>query len=84
MQILSKYGCRFKTVEANYIYADKNNIKFNETKKWNEFAKIHGLKVTIGSDFHNDDGIRPKIGLPNENIEMNQGEIEELVEWLEK
>ena len=69
-------------VEANYIYADRNNIKFDETKKWNEFAKIHGLKVTIGSDFHNADGIRPKIGLPNENIEMTESEIEKLVEWL--
>lgn len=69
-------------IEANYIYVDRNNIKHDETKEWNEFARKHGLKSTIGSDFHNDDGIRPKIGLPNENIEMSQIEVEALVKWL--
>ena len=69
-------------IEANYIYVDRNNIKHDETKEWNEFARKHGLKSTIGSDFHNDDGIRPKIGLPNEKIEMSQIEVEALVKWL--
>lgn len=69
-------------IEANYIYVDRNNIKHDETKEWNEFARKYGLKSTIGSDFHNDDGIRPKIGLPNENIEMSQIEVEALVKWL--
>ena len=50
-------------IEANYVYVDKDNNKINETDFWNQFAKENNLKVTIGSDFHNKDGLHPIIGL---------------------
>ena len=55
-------------IEANYIYIDRNNIKHNDIDKWNKFAKKYSLEVTTGSDFHQEDGIHPTIGLLNENI----------------
>lgn len=69
-------------IEANYIYVDKNNNKINDVKKWNEFAKKYNLQVTIGSDFHNDDGIRPKIGLLDENIKISETDTNKIIEWL--
>ena len=52
-------------IESNYLYVDRFDKKINETKKWNQFAKEHDLFVTVGSDFHNKDGIRPEIGFTN-------------------
>ena len=70
-------------IEANYIYIDKNNNKINEVDYWNLFAKTHNLPVTIGSDFHFIDGLHPVIGLLNENINLNENEINDIVNWLE-
>ena len=58
-------------IEANYIYIDRNNNRINEVRKWNTFAKGNKLMVTIGSDFHNKDGVHPEIGLINENIDFS-------------
>ena len=69
-------------IEANYIYVNRNNQKINEVDKWNEFAKANGLMVTIGSDFHNQDGIRPEIGLIHEDINMNDDDVEKIVNFL--
>lgn len=66
-------------LEANYIYVDRNNNLINETKKWNEFAKENNLFVTIGSDFHNKDGIRPEIGFVNTNFTLTDEEIDEII-----
>lgn len=66
-------------IEANYLYVDRNNQMFNETKKWNEFAKENNLFVTIGSDFHNKDGLRPEIGLVNMNFELDDKIIDEII-----
>lgn len=66
-------------LEANYIYVDRNNNLINETKKWNEFAKENNLFVTIGSDFHNKDGIRPKIGFVNTNFTLTEEEVDKIV-----
>lgn len=55
-------------IEANYIYVDRNDRKINDITIWNEFAKKHNLHTTIGSDFHNHDGLRPVIGLLNEDL----------------
>lgn len=66
-------------LEANYLYADKYNNKFDETKKWNEFAKEHNLFVTAGSDFHNKDGIRPEIGFVNTDFILNEDTINEII-----
>lgn len=66
-------------IEANYIYVDRNNQIFDETKKWNEFAKENNLFVTMGSDFHNKDGIRPEIGLINTNLILEDKVIENIL-----
>lgn len=66
-------------LEANYIYVDRNNNLINETKKWNEFANKNNLSVTIGSDFHNKDGIRPEIGFVNTNFTLTDEEVDKIV-----
>lgn len=71
-------------IEANYIYVDRNNQIFDETKKWNEFAKENNLLVTIGSDFHNKDGIRPEIGLINTSFILEDNIIENILKNLSK
>lgn len=71
-------------LEANYLYVDRDNNKFDETKKWNEFAKQHNLFVTVGSDFHNKDGIRPEIGFVNTNFVLDEKTINEIINNLTK
>lgn len=66
-------------IEANYIYIDRNNRKINEINIWNAFAKKHNLNVTIGSDFHNKDGIHPEIGLPNEELKLSNEDMENII-----
>lgn len=66
-------------IEAYYLYVDRNNQKFDESEKWNNFAKRNNLFVTIGSDFHNKDGIHPEIGFPNDEIELNENVVDEMV-----
>lgn len=66
-------------IEAYYLYVDRNNQKFDESEKWNNFAKKNNLFVTIGSDFHNKDGIHPEIGFPNDEIELNENVVDEIV-----
>ena len=66
-------------IEANYLYVDRNNKKINEMKKWNDFAKENNLFVTVGSDFHNKDGIRPEIGFVNTNFVLNEEEIDNIL-----
>ena len=71
-------------LEANYLYVDRNNNKFDETAKWNEFAKENNLFVTVGSDFHNKDGLRPEIGFVNTNFTLSDEKIDEILENLSK
>lgn len=70
-------------IEANYIYINRYNQKINDIQKWREFAKANNLMTTIGSDFHNSDGIRPEIGLVNEEVILTESEIEEMINKLE-
>lgn len=70
-------------IEANYIYINRYNQKVNEIQKWKEIAKANNLITTIGSDFHNSDGIRPEVGLVNEEIKLSKEEIEEMINKLE-
>lgn len=69
-------------IESNYIYIDKNNNKHDEIKRWNMFAKKHNLNVTIGSDFHRDDNIRPTIGFINQNFELTDREVTKIINWI--
>ncbi len=71
-------------LETYYIYVDSLGEKFDETKKWSDFAKKHGLFTTVGSDFHNDDGLRPLIGFTNEKLELSEEQINEIVKNLTK
>lgn len=65
-------------IEANYIYISRDNQKIDETEKWNRFAEKHNLIATIGSDFHNKDGIHPEIGLTNVNFYLKNDEIKKI------
>lgn len=69
-------------LEANYLYVDRNNNEIDETKKWNEFAKKNNLFVTIGSDFHNKDGLRPEIGFVNTNFCLEEDTVNEILKNL--
>lgn len=66
-------------LEANYLYVDRYDNKINEVKKWNKFAKENGLFVTIGSDFHNKDGIRPEIGFVNTDFVLEDKMVDEIL-----
>ena len=71
-------------LEAYYLYVDKDNKKFDETKKWCEFAKDNNLFVTVGSDFHNTKKkLKPLIGFVNTDFVLSEEIIEEIVSNLE-
>ena len=69
-------------IESNYIYIDKDNNEFDECEKWNRFAKNNNLFVTVGTDFHNSDGIRPEIGFVNTNFVLTYIEIDSILKNL--
>lgn len=69
-------------IEANYIYVDRNDNKIDEVEKWNKFAKDNNLMTTIGSDFHNNDGLRPLIGLVNEDLRLDNNTIDNIIDNL--
>ena len=69
-------------LEANYLYIDRNNNIFDETEKWNKFARENNLFVTVGSDFHNKDGIRPEIGFANTNFVLEDNVVDEIIKNL--
>lgn len=71
-------------LEANYLYVDRNDNKFNETEKWNRFAKENNLFVTVGSDFHNKDSLRPEIGFVNTSFFLEDKMIDEIIANLMK
>jgi predicted metal-dependent phosphoesterase TrpH len=66
-------------IEAYYHYADRNDNRVDEVEKWKEFAKKNNKFVTIGSDFHKTDGIRPEIGFINWPIELTNSEIDSII-----
>lgn len=66
-------------IEAYYLYVDRNNQKFDDSEKWNNFAKKNDLFVTIGSDFHTKDGIHPEIGFSNNENQLNDKLIDEIL-----
>ena len=71
-------------IETNYIYIDRNNTKHNDIDKWTKFANKLNLPTTIGSDFHNDDGIHPVIGLLNEDINLSNEDIDNILSFIER
>lgn len=70
-------------LEANYIYTDRNNNIVNEIEKWNKFAEENHLFVTIGSDFHMEDGgNHAEIGLENVGVVLEDEKVNEILEKL--
>lgn len=70
-------------IESNYIYIDRNNNKVDEIGKWNKIGNENNLIVTIGSDFHNKDGIHPEIGLINQKLKIDDQTIQEIIRNLD-
>lgn len=62
-------------IEVYYIYVDRYNVRHDDSEKWKNFANKLNLFTTIGSDFHNYDGIRPVIGLLGENLNVDVEDI---------
>lgn len=71
-------------IEANYLYVDRYDNKIDEVEKWNKFAKENNLFVTIGSDFHNKDGLRPEIGFINTEFILEDEIVDEILNNLSK
>lgn len=67
-------------LEANYIYTDRNNNIVNEIEKWNKFAEENHLFVTIGSNFHMEDGNHAEIGLENVGVVLEDEKANEILE----
>lgn len=71
-------------IEANYLYIDTNNNKFNDSPIWNKYAKENNLISTIGSDFHKFDNIHYHIGYNNEEFNLNDKESDLIIKSLTK
>ncbi len=70
-------------LEANYIYVRKcENRKIDEIDKWKQFAKDNKLFETIGSDFHEFNGLSPEIGLINEKITYDETFVNNIIDNL--
>ena len=70
-------------IEANYIYITRDGKKIDDTEKWNNFAKKRNLFTTIGSDFHNKDDKRKKMGLIGD-ITLDEQTVNEIIKQLLK
>ena len=71
-------------LESFYIYVDRNNRVINDIDRWTKFAKENNLFITIGSDFHQDDGIRPVVGLINVLRDEDLPDANKILEDLNK
>lgn len=71
-------------LEAIYLYVDRNDIMYDETEKWKEFAVKNNLFITMGSDFHNKDNIRPEIGFTNTELSVDDSLIDQIIENVSK
>ncbi len=69
-------------IEANYLYVNREEQEIDETKFWNNFAKSNGYFVTIGSDFHAFDNIRPNVGFSNKSFKISGPEIKRILKNL--
>ena len=66
-------------LEANYLYTNRSHNRIDESKKWNKFAKENDLFVTMGSDFHKKDKIKPEIGFINTDFILEDDIIDEIL-----
>ena len=73
---------KVEAIEANFLYVDRNDVMHDDTNKWKAFAKENNLISTIGSDFHNKDGLRPEIGFRNTDFTISREEISSILSYL--
>ena len=73
---------KVEAIEGNYLYVDRDEVMHDDTDKWNTFAKNNNLISTIGSDFHNKDGLRPEIGFRNTDFTISREEISSILSYL--
>lgn len=73
---------RLDGIEANYIFYDRNEIRYNESEKWKRVARKNNLFTTIGSDFHTKSSNHALIGLINEDIHISDEEINNIINLL--
>lgn len=66
-------------IETNYIFVNSAGEIKNDIGKWNQIAKDTNLFTSIGSDFHNDDNIRPLIGFKNYKLDITEDEIQTIM-----
>lgn len=66
-------------IEAYYYYVDRNDNKIDEVEKWKKFAEKNNKFVTIGTDFHKKDGLRPEIGFVNCNMSLIDEEVKKIL-----
>ena len=69
-------------IESNYIYVNRYNQVFDESKFWNDFAINNNLIATVGSDFHKTDNIRPEIGFVNSTLFINNSQKNQILNLL--
>lgn len=69
-------------IEANYIFYDRDENRYNESEKWKKIAKKNNLFTTIGSDFHTKSSKHALIGLINEDIHISDEEINNIINLL--
>lgn len=72
----------FDAIEAAYLYVDKDGNKIDEVEFWKNFAKENDLLYSVGSDFHNEDGVHPDIGFSNWDIEFSKEEAYAILDYL--
>ena len=71
-----------EAIEANYLYVDRNDNKIDECEHWRAFAKENNLISTVGSDFHNEDGLRPVIGFVKDKMSIREEDINIILDYL--
>lgn len=71
-------------IEANYVYVNREDQVIDESAFWNNLAISNGYFTTIGSDFHNSDGLRPEVGLINTTLRLDEATITNILNNLKK
>lgn len=54
-------------------------IRLTNVKSGIDLQKENNLFVTVGSDFHNKDGLRPEIGFVNTEFALEDDIIDEII-----
>ncbi len=71
-------------IEANYLYVNRAEQRIDEIDFWKKLAFDNGYFVTVGSDFHSFDKVRPTIGFANTKFKLTDAEIQSILENIAK